>query len=153
MITRRKFIATSAATTALLSGAGVASAAEEMKLSFAAYEKIPAIKFPWGWIRWVMNAEIDPKAEITVGIVYIEAHQANQLHVHPNSQEALHVLSGACEHQLGDRRDKLQAGDTLLIPKDVPHMARTQDSPCLTMVTYNTGKRIMVPVNPDAAAK
>jgi len=143
--TRRSFLATGLAA-AVLSNAGVASAAEEMKLSLPAYDKIPAVKFPWGWIRWVMNAEIDPSSEMTLGIVFVEAHQTNPLHIHPNSAEVLHVLSGACEHRLGNRWDKLQAGDTLRIPKDVPHQARTQDSPCLVMVVYNTGKRQMVPV-------
>ena len=152
MITRRNFLTTSAAA-ALLSSAGIARAVEEMKLSFAAYDKIPAVKFPWGWIRWVMNAQIDPLAEITVGIVFLEANQTNQLHIHPNSQEVLHVLSGACEHRLGTRWDKMPAGATLLIPKDVPHQARTHDSPCLTMVTYNTGKREMVPVTDGAAVR
>ena len=143
--TRRNFLATGV-TAALLSSAHAVNAAEELKLSLPAYDKIPAVKFPWGWIRWVMNAQINPQSELTVGIVFIEAHQTNQLHIHPNSQEVLHVLSGSCEHRLGTRWDKLPAGATLLIPKDVPHQARTHDSPCLTMVTYNTGKREMVPV-------
>ncbi len=148
MITRRNFLVTGTVAAAL-SGAGSASAAEEMTLSLAAYDKIPAAKFPWGWIRWLMNAEIDPKSEITVGIVLLEAHQTNQLHIHPNSQEVLHVLSGACEHLVGDTWHKVSAGDTLLIPKGVPHQARTADSPCLSMLSYNTGKRVMVPVTEE----
>jgi len=145
MITRRSFLATSAVAAAL-SGAGSARAAEEMKLDLAVYDKIAAVKFPWGWIRWVMNADIDPQAEITVGLVLVEAHQTNQLHIHPNSQEVLHVLSGACAHRVGARWQNLAAGDTLLIPKNVPHQARTAESPCLCLISYNTGKRVMVPV-------
>ena len=34
---------------------------------------------------WVMNADIDPQSELTVGIVYVEPHQTNPLHIHPNS--------------------------------------------------------------------
>jgi quercetin dioxygenase-like cupin family protein len=151
MITRRTFFATGAAA-AVLSGGGTARAADEMKLNLAAYDKIAPVKFPWGWIRWVMNAEIDPKAEITVGIVLLEANQKNQLHIHPNSQEVLHVLSGACEHLVGEVWHKIAAGDTLLIPKDTPHQARTGDGPFLAMISYNTGNRVMVPVT-DAAVK
>ena len=145
--TRRDLLAAGIAA-AFLSGGGAAAAAEDpqLKFSLAAYEKIPAQKYPWGWIRWLMNAEIDSASEMTVGIVFVEAHQTNQLHVHPNSGEVLHVLCGLCEHRLGARWDKLKAGDTLRIPKDVPHQARTQDGPCLCMVVYNTGKRQIVPV-------
>jgi len=38
---------------------------------------------------------------------------------------------------------------TLLIPKNVPHQARTAESPCLCLISYNTGKRVMVPVTAE----
>jgi len=93
-----------------------------------------------------MNDQIDPQAELTLGIEFIEPHQMNQLHIHPNSAEVLHVLSGSCEHRRGDEWIKLKAGDTLRIPKNTPHMARTQAEIFLAMLTYDTGKRVMVPV-------
>ena len=99
-----------------------------------------------------MNATIDPQSELTVGLVFVEAHQINTRHIHPNSAEVLHVLSGCCEQQLGQRWSKLQAGATLRIPQGVPHQARTQDGPCLVMVIYNTGKREMIPVANDQPA-
>ena len=147
---RRKFIATSAIA-ALLAGAGSSRAADPLKFDLAPYEKVPAVKFPWGWIRWLMNAEIDPQSELTIGIVFIEPNQSNPLHIHPNSAEVLHVLSGACEHQTGKRWDKLQAGNTIRIPQNVPHHACTHESPCLSLIVYNTGKRQMVPVAADKA--
>ena len=147
---RRNFIATSALA-ALLAGAGSARADDKLKFDLAPYEKIPAVKFPWGWIRWVMNAEIDPQSELTVGIVCIEAHQTNQHHLHPNSAEVMHVLEGACENLSGKKWDKLKAGDSIRIPPNVPHHARTGASPCLSLIVYNTGKRIMVPVTTDKA--
>ena len=145
---RRSFIATGAIA-ALLAGAGAARADDKLKFDLAPYEKSPAVKVPWGWIRWVMNAEIDPQSELTVGIVFVEAHQTNQLHIHPNSAEVMHVLAGACEHLTGKRWDKLKAGDTLRIPQNVPHHARTLESPVLSMIIYNTGKRVMVPITED----
>lgn len=131
---------------ALASVAELAPAAETAKLSLSAYDKIPAQKFPWGWIRWLMSDQIDPKSELTVGIVFIEPKQSNPLHVHPNSAEVVHILSGSCQQRVDDKWMKLQAGDTLRIPQNVPHLARTEDEPCLVMVVYNTGKRQMVPV-------
>jgi quercetin dioxygenase-like cupin family protein len=110
------------------------------------YEKVEPQKFAWGWIRWLMNAQIDPAAEMTLGIVHIEAQQSNPLHVHPNSAEYLHVLTGTLEHRLGREWMTLQPGDTLRIPQGVEHSARTKDKACRVLVVYNTGARQMVTV-------
>ena len=45
----------------------------------------------FGAQKYAVRAQIDPQAELTVGIVFLEAHQTNQLHIHPNSQEVLHA--------------------------------------------------------------
>jgi len=67
----------------------------------------------------------------------------------PNSAEIVHILSGSCDHRRGDEWMKLKGGDTLRIPKDVPHMARAGDQPLLAMIVYDTPKRVMVPVAED----
>jgi len=107
------------------------------------YEKVEPQKYPWGWIRWLMNAQIDPQAEMTLGLVEVEAHQSNPRHVHANSAEFLHVISGTCEQHIGDRWVTLKAGDTVRIPQGVPHSARTQDQPMRAVIVYNTGTRQM----------
>jgi len=148
MLSRRTLLTTGIAATILPASDNSASGAEEaLKLDLSVYDKIPAVKYPWGWLRWLMNDQIDPQAELTLGLAYVEANTANQLHIHPNSAEVLHVLSGSCEHRRGEKWIKLATGDTLRIPKNTPHMARTQNQPLLALLTYDTGKRIMVPVN------
>jgi quercetin dioxygenase-like cupin family protein len=133
----------------VLGGTGSAEAEESLKLDLSVYEKIPEVKYPFGWLRWLMNDQIDPKAELTLGLAYIEAHQSNPLHIHPTSVEIVHILSGACDHRRGDEWMKLKAGDTLRIPKNVPHMARAGDQPILAVIVYDTGKRVMVPVTEE----
>jgi len=113
------------------------------------YDEVKPQEFPWGWIRWLMNGQIDPQAEMTLGMVHVEPKQNNPLHVHPNSAEYVHILSGTCEHLVGDRWVTLKKGDTLRIPKGVTHMARTGDQPFLAMILYDTPARQMVVV--DAA--
>lgn len=148
-MTRRNLLA--AGLVAILAPRGArATTTEPTKLDLASYGKIPAQKFAWGWIRWLMNAQLDPQATMTVGIVQIAARQPNPLHKHPNSDEILHVLSGSCEHRIGDNWQKLFAGDTIRIPQGMPHMARAGDTGVLSMVIYNTGKREMIPVNDDS---
>lgn len=121
-------------------------AAEPQKATLKPYDKVEPQKFPWGWIRWVMNDQIDPNAMVTVGLVEIVAGQTNPLHIHPNCEEVLHVLSGAMEHRIGDEWVKLKTGDTLRIPQGMIHMGRTKDEACRVMVVYNTGARQMTVV-------
>lgn len=103
-------------------------------------------EFPWGWIRWTMNSQLDNNATMTFGVVYIKPHQTNPLHVHPTAEEILHVIEGSCEHRKGDQWVKMGPGDTIRIPRGVPHNARTGDEGCRVVVVYDTGKRTMVPV-------
>ncbi len=148
MPTRRNILAASLAA-AFLGNSLSADAAESVTLDLSVYDKLPPVKYPFGWLRWLMNDQIDPKAELTLGLAYIEAHQSNPLHLHPNSAEIVHILSGSCDHRRGDDWLKLKAGDTLRIPKNTPHMARVGDQPLLALIAYDTPKRVMVPVTDD----
>jgi quercetin dioxygenase-like cupin family protein len=148
-LNRRDLLSTVVASTAAAAfstDAQIALAEEAAEVSLQAFEKAKVQEFPWGWIRWLMNAQIDPKAEMTLGIVYVQPGQSNPLHVHPNSAEYLHMLSGACEHRVGSQWVSLKTGDTLRIPRGVAHMARTKDKPFRALIVYDTGIRQMVPV-------
>ncbi len=148
-LNRRDLLCTVVASTAAaaFSSEGPLTAAEEVAaVSLQTFEKAKLQEFAWGSIRWLMNAEIDPKAEMTLGVVYVQPNQTNPLHVHPNSAEYLHMLSGSCEHRVGSRWVPLKTGDTLRIPRGVPHMARTKDEPFRALIVYDTGTRQMVPV-------
>jgi len=147
-LNRRDLLCTLAASTgaAAFSADALAASVEEAGVSLQEFEKAKVQEFPWGWIRWLMNAQIDPKAEMTLGIVHVQPGQSNPLHVHPNSAEYLHMLSGSCEHRVGSRWVTLKTGDTLRIPRGVVHMARTKDKPFRALVVYDTGTRQMVPV-------
>ncbi len=127
--------------------ATIAVAAEKPEASgvtIQRYDNAEMVKFSWGWIRWLMNSKVDPKAEMTVGIVHIEPHQTNPYHKHPNSAEYVHVLSGSCEQLVGDKWVPMKTGDIMRFPKGVPHMARTGKEPCRSMIVYDTGDRQMV---------
>jgi quercetin dioxygenase-like cupin family protein len=121
-------------------------AAVDDKARLQPSEKVETEKYPWGYIRWLMSGAIDPGAEMTMGIVHFEPNQANVLHVHPNSAEFLHMLSGSAEHLIDGRWVLLKPGDTLRIPKSVPHQARSGDEPYTALIVYDTPTRIMVPV-------
>lgn len=113
------------------------------------FAKAEEVKYPWGWIRWLMSSKIDPEAEMTFGIVYVKPHQENPGHLHPNCAEVLHVLEGSCEHLVGDKWVALKAGDTIRIPVGVAHRARTLDQPMRAVIVYNTGDRQFQPVEEE----
>ncbi len=117
------------------------------------FESAEKVEHAWGWIRWLMSSKTDPEAEMTFGIVHVKAGQQNPLHVHPNCAEYLHVLSGSCEHLVGKKWHKLEAGDTIRIPAKVPHGARTLDEPMRAVIVYNTGDRQFVPVEDEKTDK
>jgi quercetin dioxygenase-like cupin family protein len=135
-----------AATAAAFAFPGLLEGAEDDQAHVFAFDKIEPETYPWGWIRWIVNGQIDPHAEMTMGLVELGPNQSNPLHIHPNSAEYLHVLAGSCEHLVGDRWVALKAGDSVRIPKNVPHQARTKGEACRSLILYDTPKRVMIPV-------
>jgi len=110
-------------------------------------EKVDKIEHSWGWLRWLMNDKIDPKAEMTFGLVQIDAGGENPLHTHPNCEEILYMLSGSCDHIIGDQTVTLKAGQVIRIPRGVPHRAKTAGSePMKAVIVYSSGDRQFVVV-------
>ncbi|RMF90029.1 MAG: cupin domain-containing protein [Nitrospinota bacterium] len=98
--------------------------------------------FPWGAIRWLCHDRIDPAAEQTLGIAYINPGQSNPLHFHPNCEELLYVLSGECEHTVGEAVFPLKAGMMLRIPPGVKHKAlATGKAPLTVVISFSSGDR------------
>jgi len=111
-------------------------------LSVRNFDKVEKLEFSWGWIRWLMTSKLDADAEMTFGIVEIFPAQANPPHVHANCEEQLYVLSGSCEHWIGNQKVVLKAGDVIRIPRGVPHKARTFDKEGMkAIIVYSSGDR------------
>jgi quercetin dioxygenase-like cupin family protein len=144
---RRRLLRSGVAAAAALVLTNLPAVAAEGKTRLQRSEQDEVEKFPFGWIRWLMNGRIDPQAEMTMGLVHFEPNQTNVLHVHPNSAEYLHMLSGTAEHLVDGRWVTLKAGDTLRIPKGVPHQSRTKDQAYEALIVYDTPTRVMVPIN------
>jgi quercetin dioxygenase-like cupin family protein len=52
--------------------------------------------------------------------------QENPLHRHPNSDEILYFVEGTGECVVGEEMYAVNAGDLVLVPKDVPHSIRNK---------------------------
>lgn len=96
----------------------------------------------WGKIQWLCGQEIDPDCEMTFGMVYIHAGVENTRHYHPNCEEYIFVLSGECDHTLGDESYHLKPGMMLRIPRGIPHNAKvTTWEPCRMLIMYSAPDR------------
>jgi mannose-6-phosphate isomerase-like protein (cupin superfamily) len=99
-------------------------------------------EFPWGEIRWIWNSQIDKNAEQTLGHVIIKPGEKNTFHGHPNCEELLYMLTGECDHWVGDEKYHLKPGMTICIPRGLDHYAEvTSSEPMRALIFYSSPDR------------
>jgi quercetin dioxygenase-like cupin family protein len=82
----------------------------------------PTWSFDWGLIKPLMAAADSDAATMSAIHVVMAPGRGHERHVHPESDELIHVLSGEGEQTLGDGEPfPLRAGQTVVIPKGVWH--------------------------------
>jgi quercetin dioxygenase-like cupin family protein len=100
------------------------------------------LEFPWGSINWLCNQELDSDALQTLGMVFINPGQNNPLHMHPNCEELLVVLSGECDHSLDGQWHHLEPGSMIRIPAGVKHNAVNRGwEPVKMLICYSSPDR------------
>jgi quercetin dioxygenase-like cupin family protein len=96
----------------------------------------------WGELVWLIGEKQTPGAAQTFGKVTIHAGQRNPLHLHPNCEELLYVISGTADHLLGEEMFQLKAGDVIRIPQGVPHWAKaTSAEPLVAIISFSAADR------------
>ncbi len=131
-----------AASAAPATTASISDTQKSVEFSVRGFDSVKEVKYPWGWIRWMMNSGLDPATSQTFGIVQIDAGKRNQLHKHPNCEELLYVLSGSFESVVGGNRVVLHAGDIIRIPANVPHQGiNDTNAPMRAVISYSSGVR------------
>jgi quercetin dioxygenase-like cupin family protein len=99
----------------------------------------------WGSVTWLISGKATKGAEQTFGVVTIDPGCNNPLHLHPNCEEILYVLSGSCEHTVGDATVGLGPGQAICIPRGTPHCARTTSAePLVLVVSFSSPDRQVV---------
>ena len=99
-------------------------------------------EFPWGRIRWSVNAELTGSQHLTVGRVEINPRSSNPRHYHPNCDEVVYLVSGRIDHLVDEEWYEMEAGDAIHVPQGVLHQGRNQaDEPAILVISYNTGRR------------
>lgn len=110
---------------------------------------IEPVAMGWGEIRWLVGQKLQPDSELTFGIVTIAAGEKNERHLHPNCEEVLYVISGECDHSLGEERYHLTPGMAIRIPRNTPHDAVvTSSEPLHAVIAYSAPDRKTVVLEP-----
>ena len=77
----------------------------------------------WGELTWLVNGALTPGTMMTAGTCLIQPGKSNPLHRHPNCDEVLVVTSGRCIKRIGDETVELGPGESVVIPRGMPHQA------------------------------
>jgi quercetin dioxygenase-like cupin family protein len=96
----------------------------------------------WGSLTWLASSALGNTDRLTVGRVVIKPGASNPRHYHAACEEVLTLLTGRLEHAVGGETVTLDPGDTIVIPRGVPHSARNVSHVEADMVVaYDTGRR------------
>lgn len=114
-----------------------------------AAQDIQPLAMGWGEIRWLVGQRLQPDSELTFGVVTIAPGAKNERHLHPNCEEVLYVISGECDHSLGDERYHLTPGMAIRVPRNTPHDAVvTSSGPLHAVIAYSAPDRRTVVLEP-----
>lgn len=103
---------------------------------------------PWGSVEWIVRAGDPPGAEQTLALATWEPGFGNAEHTHPNCEEIVYVLEGSIDHTLGDQLARLESGDVIVVPRDVPHrLVNNSGAPARTLIAFSSPDRQFVPTS------
>jgi quercetin dioxygenase-like cupin family protein len=74
------------------------------------------------------------KVEVILG--EIEGGHGALPHSHPGIEQVAHLLEGTAEVEVGGEKYKMNAGDTVFFPADVPHRFEATSAKVRVMVIY-----------------
>ena len=96
-------------------------------------------------MEWLMDAAIDPQADVSLARMTITMGGISEAHHHANCCETIHVLSGHIKQGVGDDWLDMKPGDTCLIPMGIKHQTKNMsDNSAVMMVAYSAGERIYI---------
>ena len=66
----------------------------------------------------------------------IEQGEVALRHSHPGIEQVAYLLEGTADVEVGDEKFKMQQGDTVFFPADVPHRFQATSARVRVMVIY-----------------
>ncbi len=107
---------------------------------------LSSARTPWGSMEWLVDAGLQPGARVSLARMVVLAGCVSERHRHPNCDEAVYVISGRIEQQVGPSLTTLGPGDGIHIPAGAAHCSRALgDQDAVLIVAYSAGERIYQP--------
>ncbi|RIK35645.1 MAG: cupin domain-containing protein [Chloroflexi bacterium] len=75
----------------------------------------------WGSLGWLSRPSTTGARELVVIEVNLAQGHGHNFHKHPDQEEVIYVVEGQVEQWLEQKKQVLNPGDSVFIPKDVIH--------------------------------
>ena len=90
----------------------------------------------WGTMMWISRPQTTGAKDLVAIEVNLMPGGGHNFHKHPDQEEVIYVIEGSIEQWLEDRRQDLNAGDSVFIPADVVHASfNVSSAPAKLFVT------------------
>ena len=97
---------------------------------------------PWGSMSWLVDADLTPGAEMSIARMELAPGAVSQLHHHPNSDEAISLVTGCVTALVDGREVPMRPGDVCWVSRHINHAFRNDGaSAAVLMVTYSASRR------------
>ena len=92
-----------------------------MNGKFIASTDVERDELDWGTIGWLSRPESTGAKDIVAMEVSLSPGYGHDFHKHPEQEEVIYVIEGSVEQWLEDKKQTLNAGDSVFIPADMVH--------------------------------
>ena len=92
-----------------------------MRGKFVVASEAERDELDWGTMTWLSRPQTTGAKDLVAIEVNLMPGGGHNFHKHPDQEEVIYVIEGSIEQWLEDRRQELNAGDSVFIPADVVH--------------------------------
>jgi quercetin dioxygenase-like cupin family protein len=102
------------------------------------------------WIKWDAQDPLEILPGLTFQPILGDKVMANFVRLEPNTEAPVHwhdeeqitfVIEGEFEFEVAGEKRVMRRGDSVVIPPNVPHGARTHDATCLEVDVFHPPRR------------
>lgn len=112
-----------------------------MNGKFIASVDVERDELDWGTIGWLSRPESTNAKDIVAMEVGLSPGYGHDFHKHPEQEEVIYVIEGSVEQWLEDKKQVLNAGDSVFIPADMVHASfNVSSQPAKLFVTLSPAK-------------
>ena len=112
-----------------------------VKGKFIQSQEVERDHLDWGVIGWLSRPETTGGKDIVAMEVSLSPGYGHDFHKHPEQEEVIYVIEGSVEQWLEDKKQTLNAGDSVFIAADVVHASfNVSAEPAKLFVTLSPSK-------------